>query len=111
MAKEPKKALRIWNVTTGLLILPTGDEVAPGESAPLSAELAENEGVLSWIKDGLATTEEPVRVTLTVPAEAALAEAQAAQAEAEVAKAERDAALAEVDRLKAELAAAQQPKE
>lgn len=104
MAKEPKKALRIWNVTTGLLILPNGDEIAPGESLPLPDEFAQNDGVLSWVKDGLATTEEPVRLTVSVTAEQALAEADAA-------KVERDAALSEVERLKAELAAALQPKE
>lgn len=118
------KIKRIWNISPGILGLPNGTEIGPGENAPIPAEFAENDGIQSWVKDGLAATEEPKRVAVSVTAEAALAEVDtlkqerdAANAAADVARAEAsaartacEAALAEVGRLKAELAAATQPK-
>lgn len=36
----------------GKLVLPNGDEIAPGAEVELSAELAKNAGVASWIESG-----------------------------------------------------------
>lgn len=49
----------IWNVSPGLLILPNGVEIAPGTSIELPKEYAENEGVASWVADGLASANPP----------------------------------------------------
>lgn len=40
------------NVTRGLLILPSGEEVRPGGEFDMTADLAKNAGVASWLADG-----------------------------------------------------------
>lgn len=46
---------KIWNVSTGLLVLPNGVEIAPGAGITLPKEYADNAGVASWLEDGLAS--------------------------------------------------------
>lgn len=46
---------KLWNVSPGLLILPNGNEIAPGASIDLPKEYADNAGVASWLEDGLAS--------------------------------------------------------
>ena len=87
-------AQTLFNVSPGLLILPSGVEILPGMSIDLPEEFAANEGVASWIADGLASDQPP-------PA--------ALQDELTVARAERDALASEVDELRAQLEAATAP--
>lgn len=48
---------KLISTTTGLLILPNGQEIAPGETVDLPAEFVGNAGVASWVADGLAEIE------------------------------------------------------
>lgn len=36
----------------GKLVLPNGDEIAPGADVEITAELAKNAGVASWVENG-----------------------------------------------------------
>lgn len=55
---------QIWNVSPGLLILPNGVEIAPGAAIDLPKQYAENEGVASWVADGLASENPPPAAAL-----------------------------------------------
>lgn len=84
-------ARKLFNISPGLLILPNGTEIHPGESIDLPKEFANNAGVLSWFADGLAS-ESPAP--------------QAVQDELTAVKAERDDLAAKVAELQAQIDAA-----
>lgn len=49
----------LHNVSTSLLILPDGTEIAPGAQVDIPPAFAENAGVASWISDRLAVDVTP----------------------------------------------------
>ena len=84
-------AKKLFNVSPGLLILPNGTEIHPGEGIDLPKEYAGNAGVLSWFADGLASDN---------PAP------KAVQDELTAVKAERDELAAQLAELQAQIDAA-----
>jgi len=46
---------------SGTLVLPNGTEIKPGDTHDISADLAKNAGVASWIENGWLV---PVKVTM-----------------------------------------------
>lgn len=57
-------AKKLYNVSPGLLILPNGTEIRPGEGIDLPKEYADNAGVASWLADGLASENPAPKATL-----------------------------------------------
>lgn len=93
----------IWNVSPGLLILPNGMEIAPGSSIELPKQYADNEGVASWVADGLASENPP-------PA-AMLDELTATTIERDTLAIENADLLAKIAAMQADLDAATTPKD
>jgi hypothetical protein len=94
MAKT--KETKAFNVSPGLLVLPDGTEIPPGESFTLTDELAKNAGVRSWQADGL----------ISDKAASAAVDDSAAQAEIGRLTAELAAANEQIAKLQADLEAA-----
>ena len=88
-------AKTLYNVSPGLLILPNGTEIPAGQSIDLPGEYEANEGVLSWIADGLASDTAPPEVVVVDLA---------------TVTDERDALAVQVAELQAQLEAATAPK-
>ena len=92
------KAKKLWNISTGILGLPNGAQIGPGESAELG-EFAENAGVSAWVAEGLASLDGAAKVTII-------------QSDGEAAlQAKIDFLEAQVTDLTAQLDAATKPKE
>lgn len=98
MAKAKAKAL--VNLSSGVLSLWDGRDIAPGASLDMSDELAGNAGVQSWITDGLLGEASPAMVAQDTSA----LEAAIADRDAEVA-----ALKAKVESLEADLGKATTP--
>lgn len=101
------KTKHIWNISTGILGLPNGVQIGPGESIEIG-EFSENAGVLSWVADGLASFAGPGKVVVVKSEDVQALEAEIASRDAQIADmtkaleivtAERDDALAKVKAL------------
>lgn len=64
MAKA-KQIGNLVNRSSGILTLPDGTDILPGEALADFGPWAENAGVQSWIDDGLLGEANPVPVSLT----------------------------------------------
>lgn len=89
------KKTTLWNISPGILGLPNGVQIGPGESLAIG-EFAENAGVLSWVADGLASFDGPAQVVIVRSDDVAAVEAALAAMTAE-----RDVALAKIAELEA----------
>ena len=112
------KVEKLFNVSSGILILPDGTEVAPGVGFELTKEWASNSGVKSWVDDGLASSDAPRRSAPDVDFSALQAEidkltAELAEANGQIDKLTADLADAngQIDKLTADLADATKPAE
>ena len=93
------KPITLFNVSPGKLILPNGQEIAPGGEVEITKDLAENAGVKSWIADGLLGNALPAKQSADLAAENARLTA------------ENEAQAAQIAQLTADLEAATKPKE
>ena len=96
------RAEKLFNVSSGLLVLPDGAKVLPGEGFDVTKDLSANSGVQSWIKDRLVASD--------APREVATPDTSALQADVVKLTAELADANDQIAKLTADLAAATKPK-